>query len=79
MQIIVNKPFYIGLPIPELSEILIYEIWYEIWYLKPKYGEKAKWCYMDAESFIVYKKTQMISIKIIQTMLKLDLILQIMN
>ena len=51
-----NKPVYIGLPIPELSEILIYEIWYEIWYLKPKYGEKAKGCYMDAESFIVYKK-----------------------
>ena len=79
MQIIVNKPVYIGLPIPELIKILIYEIWYEIWYLKPKYGEKAKWCYMDTESFIVYKKTQMISIKIIQTMLKLDLILQIMN
>ena len=29
----------------------MYEIWYD--YMKPKYEEKAKLCYMDADSFIV--------------------------
>ena len=26
-------------------------------YVKPKYGEKAKMCYMDTDRFIAYKKT----------------------
>ena len=47
-------------------------------YVKPKYGEKAKLCYMDTESFIVYIK-QMIYLRTFEKMLKLDLILQIMN
>ena len=33
----------------------MYEFWYD--YVKAKYEEKAKLCYMDAESFIVYIKT----------------------
>ena len=33
----------------------MYEFWYD--YLKPKHGEKAKLCYMDTDSFIVYIKT----------------------
>ena len=33
----------------------MYEFLYD--YVKPKYGEKAKLCSMDAESFIVYIKT----------------------
>ena len=33
----------------------MYEFWYD--YVKPKYGEKAKLCYMDKDSFIVYIKT----------------------
>ena len=32
----------------------MYEFWYD--YVKPKYGEKAKFCYMDTNSFIVYVK-----------------------
>ena len=47
-------------------------------YVKPKYGEKAKMCYMDTDRFIVYKK-QMIFTKILQSMFKLNLILQIIN
>ena len=30
------------------------EFWY---YVKPKYGEKAKFCFMHTDSFIVYIKT----------------------
>ena len=33
----------------------MYEFWYD--YVKPKYGEKAKLCYMDTDRFIVYIKT----------------------
>ena len=29
----------------------MYEFWYD--FVKPKYGEKAKLCYMDTDSFIV--------------------------
>ena len=50
-----NKPVYLGLSILELSKILIYEFWYD--YVEPNYGEKAKLCYMDTDSFIVYIKT----------------------
>ena len=54
----------------------MYEFWYD--YVKPKYGEKANLYYIDTDSFIVYKK-QMILKRILQKMLKQDLILQIMN
>ena len=50
-----NKPDHLELSILELSKILMYEFWYD--YVKPKYGEKAKLCYMDTNSFIVYIKT----------------------
>ena len=46
-----NKPVYLGLSILELSKILMYEFWYD--YVKLKYSEKAKLCYMDTDSFIV--------------------------
>ena len=50
-----NKSVYLGLSILESSKILMYEFWYD--YVKPKYGEKAKLCYMDIDSFAVYIKT----------------------
>ena len=40
-----NKPVCSGLPIKELSKILKYEFWYD--YVRPKYSEKANFCYMD--------------------------------
>ena len=54
-EILMNKPVHLGLSILELSKILMHEFWYD--YVKPKYGEKAKLCYMDTDSFIVYIKT----------------------
>ena len=50
-----NKPAHLGLSILALSKILMYEVWYD--YVKPKYGEKVKLCYMDTDSFLVYIKT----------------------
>ena len=51
----INKPVYLGLSIPELSRILMSEFLND--YVKPKYGEKAKFCYMDTKCFIVHLKT----------------------
>ena len=50
-----NKPIYLGLSILDISKILIYEFWYD--YMKPKYGNDVKLCYMDMESFIMSIKT----------------------
>ena len=46
-----NKPVYLGLSILDLSKILMYEFWYD--YVKSKFDEKAKLCYMNSGSFIV--------------------------
>ena len=51
-----NKPAYLRLPILEFSKILRYEFWYD--YVKPKYGEQAKFSYMDTDSFIVYIRSK---------------------
>ena len=53
-QILMNKPAYLGLSILDLSKTAKYEFWYD--YVKPKYGENAKFCYMDTDSFIVHLK-----------------------
>ena len=50
-----NKPVYLGLSILVLSKIVMYEFWYD--YVKPKYEEKAKLCYVDTYSFTVHVKT----------------------
>ena len=50
-----NKPIYLGLSILEISNTLMYEFWYD--YIKPKYDNNVKLCYMDTESFIMNIKT----------------------
>ena len=49
-----NKPIYLGLSILEISEILMYEFWYD--YMKPKYNDNVRLCYMDTDSFIMNMK-----------------------
>ena len=75
-KIVLNKPVHLGLSILELNEILMCEFWLD--YIKPKFVKKGKLFHMDTDSFIVHIK-QMISSKILQEMLKQDLILQIKN
>ena len=50
-----NKPVCLELPILDLSKTVMHDFWYD--YVKPKYGENAKLCYMDTDSFIVHVKT----------------------
>ena len=51
-----NKSIYLGLSILEISKTLMYEFWYD--YMKPKYGDNVKLCYMDTDSFIMHIKTE---------------------
>ena len=34
----------------------MYEFWYD--FIKPKYEEKARLCYMDTDSFVIHIKTE---------------------
>ena len=54
-QILMNKLVHLGLSLLDLSKTVIFEFWYD--YVKPKYGENVKLCYMDTDSFIVHVKT----------------------
>ena len=51
-----NKPVYLGLSVLEISKTLMYEFWYD--YIKPKYQNNAKLCYVDTDSFIINIKTE---------------------
>ena len=44
-EIFMNKPVYLVLLVLQLSKILMYKFRHNC--LKPKYGDKAKLCYMD--------------------------------
>ena len=46
-----NKLVYLGLSLLEISKTLLYEFRYD--YIKPKYQNNAKLCYMDTHSFII--------------------------
>ena len=55
IKVKMNKPIYLGLSILEISKTLMYEFWYD--YMKPKYNDDVKLCYMDTDSFIMNIKT----------------------
>ena len=50
-----NKPIYLGLSILDISKILMYKFWY--YYMKLKYKNKVKLCYMDTDSLVMNIKT----------------------
>ena len=54
-QILMNETAYLRLLILKMSKPVMCEFSYD--YEKAKYCEKAKMCYMDIDSFIVYIKT----------------------
>ena len=51
-----NKPIYLGLSILEISKLIMYEFWYD--YMKPKYDDNVKLCYLDTGSFIMSIKRE---------------------
>ena len=51
-----NKPEYVGLLILDISKTLMYAFWFI--YIKPKYQDRAKLCYMVTDSFVIHVKTE---------------------
>ena len=51
-----TKPLYLGMSILDISKTLTYQFWYD--YIKWKYGDRAKLCYTDTDSFVIYIKTE---------------------
>ena len=51
-----NKLIYLGMSILDISKTLMYEFWYD--YIKPKYQDRAKLCYIDTDSFIIHIKIE---------------------
>ena len=50
-----NKPMYLGMSILDITKTFMCEFWCD--YIKPKYQDRTKLCYMDTESFIIHIKT----------------------
>ena len=48
--------YYIYISILHISKILMFEFWYD--YISPKYGDSAKLCCTDTDSFIIYITTE---------------------
>ena len=51
-----NKPVYIGMSVLDISKTLMYKLWYDC--MKPKYEDRAKLCYTDTDSLIIYIITE---------------------
>ena len=56
VKVKMNKPIYLGLSILDISKITMYEFWYD--YVKIKYEDKARLCYMGTDSFVVNIRTK---------------------
>ena len=76
IKVKINKPVNVVLSILEISKTLMYKFWYD--YIKPKYENNAKLCYMDTSSFIIHIKTEDFY-KGIADDVKKNMIHQIMN
>ena len=55
-KVTMNKPLHLGITILDVSKIFMYKFWYD--YIKPKYGDRAKLCYTDTDSFIIHIFTE---------------------
>ena len=56
IKVVMNKPVYLGQAILDLSKIVMYEFHYD--YMKPKYGENLKLCYMDSDTLVYHIKAK---------------------
>ena len=51
-----TKALYLGMSMLDISKIFMYEFWY--YYMRQKYGDRAKLCCTDTDSFIIHIKTE---------------------
>ena len=50
-ELCMSKAIYLGQVILDISKTLMYEFWYD--YIKPLYGNKVKFCYLNTDSYIM--------------------------
>ena len=55
-EVKMNKPIYLGQAILDICNTLMYEFWYD--YIKLKYRDKARLCYTDTDSLVIYVETE---------------------
>ena len=51
-----TNPLHLGMSILDVGKILMHEFWYD--YINQNYGDRAKLCNTDTDSFIIYIKTE---------------------
>ena len=56
VKVNMNKPVFRGMSILDISKTLMNEFWYD--YIKPKYQNNEKLCYMDTDIIITHIKTE---------------------
>ena len=56
IKVVMNMPVYLWQAILGLRKIVMYKFHYN--YIKPKYGENLKLCYMDTDSLVYHIKTK---------------------
>ena len=63
-----NKLIYLAMSILDINKTLIYDFWYD--YIKPKYQDNAKLCYIGILTALLFILKLKIFMKILQIMLK---------
>ena len=56
IKVVMNKPVYLGQVVLDLSKIIMCEFHYD--YMKSKYDENLKICYIDTDSLVYHIKTK---------------------
>ena len=56
VEVMLNRPTYIGMCVLELSKLCMYQFYYDT--LKARYGEKIRLCYTDTDSLLVQIQTE---------------------
>ena len=63
VEVMLNRPTYIGMCVLELSKLCMYQFYYDT--LKARYGEKIRLCYTDTDSLLVQIQTEDINADLI--------------
>ena len=63
VEVMLNRPTYVGMCVLDLSKLCMYKFYYDI--LKAKYGSKVRLCYTDTDSLLVQIQTEDINTDLI--------------
>ncbi|GET65608.1 uncharacterized protein LOC114537920 [Rhizophagus irregularis DAOM 181602=DAOM 197198] len=63
VEVMLNRPTYVGMSVLDLSKLCMYQFYYDT--LKVRYGEKIQLCYTDTDSLLVQIQTEDINADLI--------------